>query len=104
MPVGDVIEQGPDLLELGFSHSQIAQAAKHLGAVSKVSPVGHLDEQCRILWGELLPLSLAVALSKCLHPEFREENAGQYRQECGSRTVQHHQTLLKPHQVSMDVS
>ena len=77
VPVGDVIEQGPELLELGFSHSQITQAAKHLGAVSKVSPVGHLDEQCSILWGELLPLSLAVALSKCLQSS--EENAGQYK-------------------------
>ena len=42
-PVRDVVEEGPDLLELGFGHSQITQAAKHLGAVSKVSPVGHLD-------------------------------------------------------------
>jgi hypothetical protein len=65
-PVGDVIEEGPDLLELGFGHSQITQAAKHLGAVSKVSPVGHLDKQCSILRGQLLPLSLAIALSKSL--------------------------------------
>jgi len=65
-PVRDVVEEGPDLLELGFGHSQITQAAKHLGAVSKVSPVGHLDKQCSILRGQLLPLSLPIALSKSL--------------------------------------
>jgi hypothetical protein len=66
VPVRDVVEHGPDLLELGFCDSEITQAAEHLGAVSKVHPVVHLDEQCSVLWREFLLLVLAIALGKSL--------------------------------------
>lgn len=60
--VGDVVEEGPDVLELGFGDGEVAQAAEHLGAVGQVRPVAHLDEQCGILRGEAgLALALGVA-------------------------------------------
>jgi hypothetical protein len=76
-PVGDVIEHGPDVLELSLRDSQVTQAAEHLGAVSKVSPEGHLDQQCSILWGELLLLlSLAIIapLGKSLENATKSEH------------------------------
>lgn len=81
VPVRDVIEEGPDLLELSFGHSQITQAAEHLGAVSKVSPVVHLDEQRSILRGQLLLLSLVIALGESL----QRGNAGEEWLACNNQ-------------------
>jgi hypothetical protein len=66
VPVRDVVEHGPDILELGFCDSEVTQAAEHLGPVSKVHPVVHLDEQCSVLRREFLLLVLAIALGESL--------------------------------------
>ena len=65
-PVGEVVEEGPELLELGLGDGEIAQAAEHLGAVGEVRPVVHLDEQRGVLRRQLLGLPLAVPHGKGL--------------------------------------
>ena len=75
-PVGEVVEEGPELLELGLGDGEIAQAAEHLGAVGEVRPVVHLDEQHGILRRQLLGLPLAVPHGKGLHHQKERQMSG----------------------------
>lgn len=64
--IGEVTEQGSDLLQLSFGYRQITKAAKHLRAPREMRPEVPLDQYSSILRGELLSLALDVALRESL--------------------------------------